>query len=296
MELFLTVCVSSATLGLLYTLFGTGIGLVLRASGEVNLAHGDTLTLATAVGVATSVGPGRGLLAVLLAVAVSAAIGTAAYLAVYGPVARRARPGVPGLGFLPALAVALLVRSAVERLLPRGSIAVEPLFPASPVRLFGDFRLPAAGWWVLAAGLLVPLGLAALLRHTRTGARLRAVSDDPVLARVTGIPVTRTLAVCFALAGATGGLAGALFGAYFGQVAVLLGWQATVKGFVVAVLGGVGSVWGVVVAGLALGTLESAVSAYVTTTYRDAVGLVVLVVVLLALPRGLLAREQLRTL
>lgn len=92
MELFLTVCVASVSLGLLYSTFALGLGLVLRASGEVNLAHGDSLVLATYVGVATAAA-GAPVLAVLLAVALAAGVGALAFLGIYGPVQRRARPG-----------------------------------------------------------------------------------------------------------------------------------------------------------------------------------------------------------
>jgi branched-subunit amino acid ABC-type transport system permease component len=292
-ELFLTVCVASVTLGLLYALFALGLGLVLRASGQVNLAHGDSLVLGTYVGVATAAA-GAPAVAVLLAVVVSAAISALAYLAVYGPVQRRQRPGAVGVGFLPALAVALLVRNLTEHLLPQGSRGVPALLGTGQTRLFYDFRLPASGWEIIAAGILVPLLLGRALTATRTGGRLRAVADDAVLARLVGIPVTRTLLTTFLLAGAIGGLAGALFASFFGQLAVTLGWQATVKGFVVAVLGGVARVRGAVFGRLALGVLESFTSAYVTTTYRDVVTFALLIAVLLLAPRGLLAGGALR--
>lgn len=293
MELFLTVCVTSLTLGLLYATFALGLGLVLRASGEVNLAHGDSLVLATYVGVATAASESP-VPAVLLAIAVAAGVGALAFLAVYGPVQRKAGPGALTLGFLPALAVALIVRNLTEHLLPRGSRNVPALFPGRTVNVFYGYQLPGTGWWILLIGLLVPLALSQALTRTRAGNRLRAVSEDAVLARLVGIPVTRTLLTSYVVAGALGGLAGALFASFFGQLTVTLGWQATVKGFVVAVLGGVAWVRGAVLGGLALGALESFTSAYVTTTYRDVVTFGVLIAVLLIAPRGLLAREALR--
>lgn len=292
MELLLTVCVASLTLGLLYALFGLGLALVLRASGQVNLAHGDSLVLGTYVGVATAAATPP--VAVLLSVLVSALLGAAAFLLVYGPVQRRTRPGAIGLGFLPALAVALIVRNVTEQVLPTGSRPVPALFGGGETGLFYDFRLPATGWTVLAAGLLVPLLVARWLTATRTGGRLRAVSDDPVLARLVGVPVARTLLVAFLVAGAVGGFAGALFASFFGQLGVSLGWQATVKGFVVAVLGGVGRTRGVVLGGLAVGAVESFTSAYLTTQYRDVVVFALLIAVLLLAPRGVGAAGALR--
>jgi branched-chain amino acid transport system permease protein len=294
MELFLTVCVTSVTLGLLYALFATGLGLVLRAAGEVNLAHGDALMLATYVGVGTLHLSGLRSFGVLAAVATGAVIGVVTYVAVYAPVRARQRPGVGGLGFLPALGVALVIRNVAEKIDPRGSQGVRPLFAGGRVRLFADYRLPAAGWWVLALGITVPVALAVLVRRTTTGQRMRAVADEPVLAQVVGIPVTATLAVAYGVAGAVGGLAGALFASFFGQVFVALGWQATLKGFVAAVLGGLGWVKGALLGGLVLGILESFVSGYLSTRFRDVVTFLLLIAVLLVVPRGVLAGGRLR--
>ncbi|MFN2503578.1 MAG: branched-chain amino acid ABC transporter permease [Acidimicrobiales bacterium] len=294
MELFLTVCVTGVTLGLLYALFAAGLGLVLRASGEVNLAHGDSLMMATYVGVGTLHVSGLRAAGVLAAVGAGALIGVVVYLAVYAPVSTRRRAGMAGVGFLPALGVALIIRNIAVKVNPEGSEGVESLFAGDRIRLFADYRLPAAGWWVLAAGVLVPLVLALMLRKTSAGRRVRAVADDPVLARLAGIPVTRTLGITYAVAGAVGGLAGALFASFFGQVFVALGWQATLKGFVAAVLGGIGWVRGALLGGLALGTVESFVSGYLSTRFRDVVTFLLLITVLLAAPRGVLARGRLR--
>jgi len=296
MELFLTVCVTSVTLGLLYALFATGLSLVLRTSGELNLAHGDSLMLATYVGLGTASVAGSRALGVMAAAAAAAAIGVVVYLAVYSPAASRRRAGMAGLGFLPALGVALVVRNIAVWVDPEGSSPAPSLFAGDRVNLFADYRLPAAGWWVLAAGILVPLVLTLLLRRTVTGRRIRAVADEPVLARLAGLPVTRTLAAGYALAGIVGGVAGALFASFFGQVFISLGWQATLKGFVAAVLGGLGWVRGALLGGLALGTVESFVSGYLSTRFRDVATFALLIGVLLLAPRGVLGQGRLRTI
>jgi branched-chain amino acid transport system permease protein len=294
-ELFLTVCVTSLILGLLYALFATGLSLVLRTSGDLNLAHGDSLMLATYVAVGTLHVSGLRPLAVVADVAVAAAIGVVAYLGVYGPVAGHRRAGATALGFLPALGVALIVRNVAVRVNPRGNEPLPSLFPGGRLNLFADYRLPPAGWWVVAAGIVVPVVLALYLRRGVTGRRVRVVADQPTLARLAGVPVTRTLATTYAVAGAVGGLAGALFASFFGLVYISLGWQATLTGFVAAILGGVGWVRGALVGGLALGTVQSFVSGYLSTRFRDVVTFGLLITVLLLVPEGVLARARLRT-
>jgi len=295
MELFLTVCVTSVTLGLLYSLFALGLSLVLRTSGQLNLAHGDSLMLATYVGLGTSSLSGSRAVGIVSAMAAAAAVGAIAHLAVYSPVASRRRAGMAGLGFLPALGVALIVRNVAVRADPDGSSPFPSLFPGGRVNLFGDYRFPPTGWWLLAAGVVVPVAVALVLRRTTVGRRIRAVADEPVLARLNGLPVTRTLAAAYALAGVVGGLAGVLFASFFGQVFVTLGWQATLKGFVAAVLGGLGWVRGALLGGLALGVVESFVSGYLSTRFRDVATFALLIGVLLLVPRGVLAGGRLRS-
>lgn len=295
MELFLTVCVTGMVLGMVYALFATGLSLVLRASGDLNLAHGDSLMLATYVGVGTLHLSGVRPLAVLADVVVAAVIGVVAYLAIYGPVASRRRAGSAGLGFLPALGLALIIRNVAVLVNPRGSESVPPLFPGGRVNLFGDYQLPAAGWWVLGAGIVIPVLLAVFLRRGVIGRRVRAVADQPTLARLAGVPIMRTLACTYAVAGAVGGLAGALFASFFGQVSISLGWQATLTGFVATILGGVGWVRGALIGGLMLGTVQGFVSGYLSSRFRDVVTFALLIVVLLLVPEGVLARSRLRT-
>jgi branched-chain amino acid transport system permease protein len=145
-ELFLTVVVTGLTLGLVYALFATGLGLVLRTSGELNLAHGDSLMLGTYVGLGTLSLSGVRPLAVLGSVVASALIGTAAYVAVYAPVTAHHRAGMAGLGFLPALGVALVVRNVATEIDPDGSRGVPPLVPGDQANLYADSRLPGTGW------------------------------------------------------------------------------------------------------------------------------------------------------
>jgi branched-chain amino acid transport system permease protein len=293
-ELFLTVCVTALSLGLLYALFGLGMGVVLRASGHLNLAHGDSLMLATYVALGTLHLSANRPLGILAAVVVGAAIGTLAHLLVYAPVAGRSRTVAAGLSFLPSLGVALIVRNLAVHVDPKGSRPFPAVVPGGPVRLFFDYRLPPAGWWLLAVAVVVPVTMVGWLRHGRSGRRVRAVADDPVLARATGLPVNRTLALSYAVAGAVGGLAGVLFSSFFGLVFVAMGWQATLKGFVAALLGGAGWVRGALVGGLALGAVESATGAYVSSSLKDVATFALLIAALLLLPRGLTARAVVR--
>ena len=290
MGLFVAVAVSAVTLGLLYGLFGVGLGLTLRASGALNLAYGDLVVLAVygAVGTAGTT-PATLVIAAVIALAVS----VLAYLAAYAPLQRLA---VAGVGFLPSLGIALLARGAAQSLVPVGSEPTENVLPGPTVLLPGGEHLPAGSWWLLGAAVLAPIAIWLLIHRTGWGSRLRAVGDDAVLAQTTGIPLRSTVAVAYLAAGALGGLTGALYGSVFGQVFTGLGWQGTVKGFAALVLGGVGSIRGALLGGLALGAAEAVTAGYISSTYQSVVSYLLMIIVLVISPRGLATGRQVRAL
>lgn len=294
MSLFLTVASAGLTSGIVYGLFGLGMGLTLRASGTLNLAHGDLLMLAVYVAVATT--GGTGLVPVAVTVLVATLGSLIAYLAVYAAVASARSVTFIGVGFLPALAVAMLARAVAEWLVPAGSLPVDTLLPGPQATLPGGTTLPGATWWLFGAAIALPAALWLLLHRTGLGSKIRAIAEDPVLAQVTGIPLRATVAVAYTAAGVLAGLAGVLYAALFGQVFTGLGWQATIKGFAAIVLGGLGSVRGALLGGLTLGVVEAATAAFVSSTYRDVVTYLLLIAVLVAAPRGLAAYRDVRAL
>ncbi len=168
--------------------------------------------------------------------------------------------------------------------------AVRP-FPsdwAKAVIRIGNVVIPRAD--VLAAVLSVIM-LALLwcfLYKTKVGLGIRASAFDSNTAGLMGINVNRVAAVIFLLSGATAGLAGCFYGMKY-SVYPNMGVVAT-KGFVSATVGGLGSLTGAVISGLLLGFLETVISAYVSTTYRDLVAYGLLVVVLIVKPNGLLGQ------
>ena len=168
--------------------------------------------------------------------------------------------------------------------------AVRP-FPsdwAKAVIRIGNVVIPRAD--VLAAVLSVIM-LALLwcfLYKTKVGLGIRASAFDSNTAGLMGINVNRVAAVIFLLSGATAGLAGCFYGMKY-SVYPNMGVVAT-KGFVSATVGGLGSLPGAVISGLLLGFLETVISAYVSTTYRDLVAYGLLVVVLIVKPNGLLGQ------
>ena len=144
-------------------------------------------------------------------------------------------------------------------------------------------------------GVTMPM-LAALMwfvRSTRLGKAIRAVAQDREAAAMMGVNVERVIATAFFIGGALAGAAGMVVGLYLNTGRYLMGFDAGLKAFTAAVLGGIGNIPGAVLGGLVIGVAETMVVAYggnigIESSYRDAVAFAILILVLLLRPSGLL--------
>jgi branched-chain amino acid transport system permease protein len=117
---------------------------------------------------------------------------------------------------------------------------------------------------------------------------MRAVSFDAEAARLMGINVDRTISATFAIGSALAGAAGVVFGVYYIKIEPLMGVIPGLKAFVAAVLGGIGIIPGAMVGGLLLGVIESLVSAFGYSLWRDGAAFIVLILILIFLPQDCL--------
>jgi branched-chain amino acid transport system permease protein len=161
---------------------------------------------------------------------------------------------------------------------------------SSDALVMGVVRVP----WIRLAGLVVAVVAALLLEWllnmTTFGHAVRATSEDWTLAALTGIDVRRVYMIAFAISAGLAGLAGSMVSlGYSVNPTIGLGW--TLKALIVIVLAGLGSMRGIVLAGILLGLIEGLSSVWVGSEYRNVVALVVFVIVLSIRPQGLFGRE-----
>lgn len=158
------------------------------------------------------------------------------------------------------------------------------------VMLFmGDFSMRGDLMLVFGVSVLAMIALLALLYRTRLGLATRAVAQQPVAAQLCGIRLVRVNALTFVITGLLGGLAGALIGASVGTLSPLLTTPLTIKGLIVTVIGGLGSIPGAIVAGLLVGGFENVLQLYRGVTERDLYVMLLLFAFLIFRPAGLFA-------
>ncbi|HWA39104.1 MAG TPA: branched-chain amino acid ABC transporter permease [Burkholderiales bacterium] len=155
----------------------------------------------------------------------------------------------------------------------------------------GEFTLRGDLLLVFTLSVLCMVGLLALLYRTRLGLATRAVAQQPVAAQLCGIRVARVNGMTFVITGLLGGLAGAMIGASVGALSPLLIGPLTVKGLIVTVIGGLGSIPGAIVAGLLVGGFESLFQQFRGVTERDLYVMLLLFVFLFFRPGGIFAAK-----
>lgn len=162
----------------------------------------------------------------------------------------------------------------------------------SPVSIF-NFGLYPIEFVIPLVGLAIAIGLRVLFQQTLWGKAFRAASENPDTARLLGIPVARLISLSFGLSTVLAGIAGMLV-APVANVSATMGTLLGVKAFAAAMIGGLSNPWGVMLAGLLYGVVESVAAGLLGGSYREIVGFAVVVVVLGIRPNGLFGRSRLK--
>jgi branched-chain amino acid transport system permease protein len=166
---------------------------------------------------------------------------------------------------------------------------VTPVYAATNFEV-GGITVPYVRLWVFITTVVLSVLFLLVLERTKLGRAIRATSEELRAARLTGIPVAHIYAVTFGLGAALAGAAGGLWGMLF-PITPIMGGGLTLKSFVVAVLGGLGTMMGAIVGGLVLGIAESFTATYLGPTYPNAVSFGLLVLILIVRPTGLVGRR-----
>lgn len=141
---------------------------------------------------------------------------------------------------------------------------------------------------ITSAALLL---LYLLIYHTKYGRAMRAVSFDQETASLMGINIDHTISLTFMVGAALAGVGGILYSIAYPQINVFMGIMPGIKSFIAAVLGGIGIIHGAVIGGLIIGVSEVFVSAFLSSTFRDGVIFIILLVVLLVKPSGIFGKR-----
>lgn len=287
MDQLLQHLLNGLLLGATYSLLGIGLTLVFGLMNVVNFAHGEFYTLGAYAAFAALVGAGVGFFAAIpLAIAAGAAAGALCERALLRPLRGESIDTV----MLVMIGVWIAMQNA--ELLGWGGVAksVPTPFATQPIAL-GPVSVAPLRVFVFAASCALIAGAHLLLSRTKLGRAMRATFQDRETAALMGVSIERIHTVTFAFGAGLAAAAGALLGPVF-LLYPSMGDLASLKAFSVVILGGLGNFPGAALGGLVLGVAEELGAGYVSSGYRDAVGFVIIVAVLLLRPSGLFARAE----
>jgi branched-chain amino acid transport system permease protein len=156
---------------------------------------------------------------------------------------------------------------------------------------FGSVTISSKQILIIAISIVLMIGLQFIVKQTKIGKAMRAVSSDADAAQLMGISVDRTIAFTFAIGSALAGAAGVLVGVYYNSINPLMGILPGLKAFVAAVVGGIGIIPGAMLGAYLIGAIETIVSALGYSMLREAVVFATLIIILIVKPAGLLGQN-----
>jgi len=291
-------CLIGLTNGALIALVALGYTMVYGVIGLINFAHGDlimlgaclALSLVAALGLSMA-GPAATWMGIALLVLLCGlfcgTLNVAVDRLVYKPLrtAPKLAPLVSAIGvsFI-FMNIGLFWIGSADRSFPE-------LLPSANLLPSDSLQFTWKDLLVVIVVVPLMLGLSFLVRATRLGKAMRAVSQDQTAAALVGIDVDRVIAATFFIGGFLGGAASVIYGLYINTIGFQMGFQNGLYAFTAAVLGGIGSIPGAVLGGIVIGLVRALSSAYAGERWTGAIVFAILIVILVFRPEGLLGRR-----
>jgi branched-subunit amino acid ABC-type transport system permease component len=280
----LDLLIGGLAMGGVYSLVALGFAMIIRATGILHFAQGEVLMIGAMVGLfASMMLPVPMPVVLVVGMLASAVLAAALEFFVYRTLRER---GVPNMNIVTAtLGVSITLANAARLMWGAEPIRYPDLFSTAGYQI-GAVRIAPQLLWIMILSVLLMGLLQAFLRWTRTGIMMRAVAQDPQAAQLMGANLVRSRVMTFAVGGALAGAAGVMLGSMF-YAYFEMGFVTGIKGFVAATLGGLGSIGGAMAGGILFGLIETYGAVFISSAYKDAIGMGLLILILLAFPSGL---------
>ena len=278
---FLQFLFSGITVGATYALAALGFTLIYNASNVINFAQGEFIMLGGMLAVFFTQSGLPLPVALVLAIFVPALVGVLLEKLAIEPVKGAETVTL----IIITIGASLVIRGLVQVLLGKGTHSLPAFSGDTPISILGATLMPQS-LWVLGVTAIVVVALWYFFNRTLHGKAMLATSFNRLAAELVGINTNWVLFMSFAMSAALGALGGILvtpitLTSY--DVGIMLG----LKGFVAAVVGGLGNGLGAVLGGLLVGILEAMGAGYISSAYKDAIPFVLILLILFFKPRGL---------
>ena len=287
MDELLQHVVNAVILGSTYALLGIGLTLIFGIMRVVNFTHGELYALGAYAVFFLEVSLGVNFfLALVIAVIVGCAVGAAIEFVLLRPLLDADIDTT-----MLVMIGAWIVMQNTELLYWGGvSKAVMTPFPEEPLQV-GPVFVSWLRLFVLVMALVLIGATYVLINWTKLGKAMRATFQDRDTAALMGVNIKGIYTATFAIGSGLAAAAGALLGPVF-LVTPSMGDLASLKAFAIVILGGLGNITGATLGGFILAFVEEIGAGYISSGYRDAMGFLIIIIVLLFKPTGLFARAE----
>ena len=289
--LIVQYCFAGITVGSIYAIVAIGFNIIYNTTGIINFAQGEFLI----VGAMTAISLNHYVplpVAIAMAVVITTLLGGLIEIIFI----RRVRNASVLQLIVITIGISILMREAMLHIWDE-KVRCLPYFTGNEVStltILGAHISPQV-LWVLGVCTIIVLGLTPFFKWTLTGRAMRACADDRMAARLCGINDKWMVTLSFMLSAGIGALAGCVISPVT-QTQYDMGAPLAIKGFTVAILGGLGNSMAAVAAGLLLGLVESFVMSQTPVAYKEAVSIVILLMILVFRPSGLFGRHEIASM
>lgn len=287
MDQLLQHLANTVILGGTYALLGIGLTLIFGIMRVVNFTHGELYTFgaymvylfATILGVDFY-------LSIVLAVLLGIALG--AFLEVL--LLRPLRGADIDTTMLVMIGAWIILQNAEQFTWSGVAKSITAPFPIEPMVL-GPVSVAWSRVFVFCVAIAMIVAASVLIQHTRLGKAMRATFQDRDTAMLMGVNINLIYMATFAIGSGLAATAGALLGPVF-VVTPTMGNLAALKAFAIVIMGGLGNFWGAAIGGFILAFAEEIGAGYISSGYRDAMGFLLIIIVLMFRPTGLFSQKE----
>lgn len=287
MTQFLQQVINGLSVGSIYALIALGYTMVYGIIKLINFAHGDIYMLGAYVGFVVTTYLGMGFFpALILSMVVCAVIGVVIERIAYKPLRHATRIAA----LITAIGVSYFLEASTQRIMGTGAKTYPNILSKVNYEI-GGVIISNHQIMIFTITIILMLLLQFVVKKTKIGRSMRAVSVDEDAAKLMGVNVNATISITFAIGSALAGAAGILIGIYYNSINPLMGMLPGVKAFIAAVFGGIGIIPGAMFGGFFIGVAETLVAGYGSSLYKDAVVYIILIIILIVKPAGLLGKN-----
>ncbi|MDF2943209.1 MAG: branched-chain amino acid transporter permease component [Herbinix sp.] len=297
--IFIQQVINGLKIGSVYALVALGYTMVYGIIRLINFAHGDFImvgsyTMLYSIPFMLALGL-PAWMAVILAVAVCVIVGITVEKVAYKPVRKK---GNNMSALITAIAMSLFIENLAQTIFGAAPKPVGTIFSIPDLK-FGTIKFNGNTILTIILGITVMIVLQLIVKKTKMGKAMRAVSEDGQAAILMGVNRNRTITITFAIGSSLAAIASLMYCASYPQATPTLGAMLGLKAFVAAVLGGIGIIPGAMIGGIVVGLVESLTKAYIgqltggiiTSAFSDAIVFGILIIVLIVKPSGILGKN-----